>query len=94
MSAKVTPVPSPADTGLPPKAAQTQPRPSGAKEGPDQNQIDLRLVIEEDPVSGSYVYKTLDRETGEVVQQWPRDEVLKLKQAETYEAGAVIATRA
>jgi flagellar protein FlaG len=51
---------------------------------------DLRLVIEEDPVSGSYIYKTLDRRTGEVVQQLPREEVLRLKDASVYAPGTMV----
>ena len=35
-------------------------------------QADLRLIIEEDPDHGAYVYKTVDRRTGEVVSQIPR----------------------
>jgi flagellar protein FlaG len=50
---------------------------------------DLRLVIEEDPVSGSYVYKTVDRRTGDVLQQFPREDVLRFKQAEHYDPGEV-----
>lgn len=50
---------------------------------------DLRLVIEEDPASGSYVYKTVDRRTGDVLQQFPREDVLRFKQAEHYDPGEV-----
>jgi flagellar protein FlaG len=50
---------------------------------------DLRLVIEEDPSSGTYVYKTVDRRTGDVLQQFPREDVLRFKQAEHYDPGEV-----
>ena len=60
--------------------------------GPDS--VDLRLVIEEDQASGSYVYKTINRVTGEVLQQFPRDDVLKLRSEPRYSAGAVIDTEA
>ena len=40
---------------------------------------ELRLVIEEDKSTGSYVYKTVDIRTGAVVQQIPREEVLRLR---------------
>ena len=56
-------------------------------------QPDLRLVIEEGQ-AGSFVYKTIDRRTGEVVLQLPREEVLRMRDAEAYVAGAVIATQA
>ncbi len=58
-------------------------------ENPRQN-ADLRLVIEEDQVSGTFIYKTLDRRTGEVVMQMPREEVVRLKDSPGYEAGDVI----
>lgn len=51
-----------------------------------------RLVIEQGPRAGSFVYKTLDRETGEVVRQLPSEEVLKLRQRDDYGAGTVINT--
>jgi flagellar protein FlaG len=54
---------------------------------------DLRLVIEEGQ-AGSFVYKTIDRRTGEVVLQLPREEVLRMRDAEAYVAGTVIATQA
>lgn len=53
-----------------------------------------RLVIEEGPVAGSYVYKTLDRVTGEVVRQLPRDQVVDLMRVGSYASGSVIDTRA
>lgn len=55
---------------------------------------DVRLVIEESDQAGSYVYKTLDRRTGEVLQQFPREQLLRLRDEEGYEAGAVVNTRA
>jgi flagellar protein FlaG len=51
---------------------------------------DLRLVIEDDEAAGSYVYKTIDRRTGKVVQQYPREQIMKLGEASDYTAGAVI----
>lgn len=57
-------------------------------------QADLRLVIEEDEANGSYVYKTVNRRTGKVVLQMPRDELLQLREDEDYLAGDVIRTKA
>lgn len=51
-----------------------------------------RLVIEQGPRAGSFVYKTLDRETGEVVRQMPSEDVVKLKQHRDYDPGQVINT--
>jgi flagellar protein FlaG len=58
-----------------------------------ENAANFRLVIEEDAVSGSYIYKTLDRRTGEVIQQFPREDVLKLKDAQDYNAGSLVNAR-
>jgi flagellar protein FlaG len=58
--------------------------------GPDL--AETRLVIEMDQASGAFVYKTVNRLTGEVVRQLPRAEVLKLRDAGLYEAGVLIRT--
>ena len=50
-------------------------------------QPDLRLVIEEDKSSGSFIYKTMDRRTGESVKQYPREEVLRLRELHGYQPG-------
>ncbi len=39
--------------------------------------LNARLSIEKDETTGKYIYKTIDPETGEVVKQWPREDVLK-----------------
>jgi flagellar protein FlaG len=78
------------------KPAPQRPAPSASKaasvSGPDP--ADMRLVIEEDKASGSYVYKTIDRVTGEVIQQLPREQVLQLRDELSYEAGKVVRTKA
>lgn len=50
---------------------------------------DLRLVIEHDEASGEFVYKTVDRRTGETLQQFPREEVLRMREGAAYESGDV-----
>lgn len=59
-----------------------------------QDTVETRLVIEQDQASGTFIYKTINRLTGEVVQQLPRDEVLKLRDAGQYETGSVVRTKA
>jgi|GEM_PF-261591 len=49
-----------------------------------------RLTIERE--STGYVYKTLDRVTGEVVRQFPREEVLRLRQSPAYDVGKIVKT--
>lgn len=51
---------------------------------------DLRLIIEEDQATGTFVYKTLDRRTGEIVKQFPREQVMRLRETPGYEPGNVI----
>ena len=51
-------------------------------------------MIEEGPSSGTFIYKTLDRITGEVVKQMPREQVIDLMEAVQYSAGSVIDTKA
>jgi len=91
MSNKISPVS--VDLGLPVAPA----KPAAAPDlniQKSENQSDFRLIIEEDQASGGFVYKTLDRRTGEVVQQFPREEVVRLRQRADYQAGAIIAAKA
>lgn len=55
-----------------------------------QDPAGTRLIIEEDSVAGTYVYKTVDRLSGQVIHQWPREEVLKMKDQAGYLAGDVV----
>jgi len=76
--------------------------PSGSSAGGDFSQSKAaqeaeraaryRLVIEEGSRPGAFVYKTLDRVTGEVVRQLPREQVVKLMESGDYASGAVIDT--
>jgi len=52
-----------------------------------------RLIIEEGPTKGTFIYKTLDSETGEIVRQFPREEVIKLSTARNYAQGTVADTK-
>lgn len=59
-----------------------------------QKAPDYRLVIEEGPRPGAFVYKTIDRVTGETIRQFPREELVKLGETPGYSAGQVASTRA
>jgi flagellar protein FlaG len=52
---------------------------------------DTRLVIEE--VDGHFVYKVLDRETGDVVLQLPREELVRLMRSGEYRSGSLFQLR-
>ncbi|HEX7741841.1 MAG TPA: hypothetical protein VF442_05335 [Sphingobium sp.] len=89
--AAIAPAPDPISTAQI-AAPPAQPREPVVATGPDP--VDMRLVIEEDQASGSFVYKTINRMTGEVLQQFPRAEILKLREEAQYAAGSVIKTEA
>lgn len=96
MENKVNPVPIPPET----PSGQPQAQPAVRKEPVEISaprytpppSADLRLVIE--PHGSSYVYKTIDRRTGEVVSQYPMEDVLKMASEQRYRAGVVISTTA
>lgn len=69
--------------------ARQEPAPRAPRPEAEES-VDLRLVIEIDEGSGSYVYKTVNRMTGEVVAQLPREELLRMRDQSSYQAGAVI----
>ena len=73
---------------------QTEGGPAPAPVVPSTDPVDLRLIIEEDKASGSYIYKTVNRVTGEVIQQLPREEVLRMRDGSSYVAGVVVRTKA
>jgi flagellar protein FlaG len=75
-----------------PQSADT--RSSANRVAHSSDPVDMRLVIEEDKAANSYVYKTVNRLTGEVIQQLPREQVLQLRQQLDYEAGDVVRTKA
>ena len=88
-----TAVPDPTLGAAPSPSTTAGAAPAAAGSGaPDP--ADLRLVIEEDQKAGCFVYKTIDWRTGEVVQQLPREQLLKMREAENYAAGDVISTKA
>jgi flagellar protein FlaG len=52
----------------------------------------LRLTVDRDPKSGEWIYRAIDRSTGEVVKQLPRQELLDMRNSGSYQAGSVIKT--
>jgi flagellar protein FlaG len=74
----------------PKQQTDTQPKEKAAPTPDAPNASDYRLVIEEDKAAGTFVYKTIDRSTGEVVSQFPREELLKLRENPAYTAGSVL----
>ncbi len=66
--------------------------PPPASEG--YGEPDLRLVIEPDETGRDYVYKLINRTTGEEVARLTRVEVAAMGKTAAYTAGAVIRTKA
>jgi flagellar protein FlaG len=73
---------------------RSDPGPAAQSEASGPDPVDMRLVIEEDKATNSYVYKTVNRLTGQVIQQLPREQVLQLREQLDYEAGNVVRTKA
>jgi flagellar protein FlaG len=93
METKINIVIAPAFSGAP--AAPAAPASQAGAQGSGNEVADLRLVIEPDPnVGGGYLYKTIDRRTGDVVLELPRTEVAALPDTPGYAAGDVIRTKA
>jgi flagellar protein FlaG len=67
---------------------------SGLSQGGDKSTpaYDLRLTVDKDPDSGDWVYRSVNRYTGEIVRQFPRQEILDLKASKNYQAGTIIKT--
>jgi uncharacterized FlaG/YvyC family protein len=42
---------------------------------------DSKLQIEQDKETGTFIYRSVDPETGEVLMQWPSEEILKLRES-------------
>lgn len=59
----------------------------------EQRATDYRLVIEEGPRLGTFIYKTVDRTTGETIKQYPREEVIRLIDNPLYATGTIADTR-
>jgi flagellar protein FlaG len=92
MSSKVSPISSATDplAGLASRRVEGEVQPvKDPAPPPSAEHADLRLIIEESGEPGRYVYTIVDRRSGRIVSQMPRDDVLKLGEQKTYSAGAL-----
>jgi flagellar protein FlaG len=92
MENKLALIPPAIGTGA--AASPAPPSPASNTVAMRDDAADLRLVIEEDKPTGTFIYKTVDRRTGEVVQQLPREEVIRLRDAVAYAIGSIIRAKA
>lgn len=70
------------------------PAPVVAAPAPAAATPEVRLNIEQDQASGSFVYTFIDVNTGSVLQQFPSEQILELRRAAQYVAGQLIDTKA
>jgi flagellar protein FlaG len=84
----ITPDPSLAPSAT--ATASTGSETSQAKSTQAGADADLRLVIEDDKATGSYVYVTINPVTHEVVAQVPREQLLKMREDPNYTPGSFI----
>ena len=92
MSSKVSLTPPTADpvSGIVSRRAEGEVHPVKTAVAPEEaGQADVRLIIEEAGEPGRYVYTIVDRRSGRVISQLPRDEVLKLREQSDYAAGTL-----
>ncbi len=76
----------------PPKPAQRDPkRPRPIGKPPED--AEQRLVIREGLEDGLFIYTILDRTSGKVMAQIPREDLAQLATRPGYEAGQVIDTK-
>jgi flagellar protein FlaG len=64
-----------------------KPAPTTASQDPD-----VRLVIQEGTMAGLFIYTIVDRASGQVMLQIPREDLAQLAARPDYEAGQVINT--
>ncbi len=64
--------------------------PVSVPEGNAPRTEDVRLVIEQDDLTGIFVYKTVDRATGDIIKQYPRDQLLEIGRHVNYKLGSAI----
>jgi hypothetical protein len=74
-----------------PKPIDRQPNKTRAIGKPD-NDADQRLMIREATEDGLFIYTILDRATGQVMAQIPREDAANFAARPDYEAGQVVDT--
>jgi len=81
------------DRPSPQRQSGRQPSPRAEADAPLPNP-EHRLIIQEVGDTGTFVYTVIDRATGQVVHQTPREEVARMSERKDYAAGTLIKTRA
>jgi flagellar protein FlaG len=76
--------------GIPSRRADGEIQPAKPAAPPEAaDHADVRLIIEEAGEPGRYVYTIVDRRSGRIISQLPREEVLRLREQSDYAAGSL-----
>ena len=81
-------------SSLPPAAPTAAPVTTSNAQASGAAASNQRLVIKEGAQAGVLIYTVLDRDSGEIVVQIPREMVIKLGHRADYSAGQIISTEA
>ena len=84
----------PPPTSSPETVKKTQAAPQDLAVPVAPERQDARLVIEKSNLTGGFVYKSVDRKTGKVIKQFPREDVLRALAAVQATEGQIIDTEA
>ena len=72
----------PAATGAAPVEAPARPNPAPAEAAQAAKAMDrARVSIGKDAETGDFVYRFFNKKTGELIYQWPAEEILAVKRA-------------
>jgi len=95
MQSKVAPYTAASDVGYRRRRRAAAPVLTSANDaGASPEEADVRLVIEEDEVTGDCVYIAVNRRTGEILAKYRREQLLQMREDAGYSAGGVIRTKA
>ena len=86
--------PSVAATLAPDGKPRADSKADAASKTPSPLAVPTRLMIEEIGNTGRFIYKVLNPLTGEVIMQLPREQVVKLSEADDYMSGTMLDTQA
>jgi hypothetical protein len=92
---QINPLPTPTGEATGPAATPKPSSPPQAAPFPTATpELSQRLLIQESEELGVFIYTVIDRSTGQVVTQIPRESLSEIARQSDYSAGQVIITTA
>jgi hypothetical protein len=79
-------------SGASPSAPVATPSSSDSQDAPEPAKPTTRLLIDQDKLTGVYVYRIVDSGSGRLLAEIPNDQIANLKDADDYVSGSVIST--